>query len=217
MASDRITSMKLVRKALNKSDSEHIPLFVSLLDSGKNGPYQCKPVSNARLRFGPNETDFPGLGKKLSPFRENKLSSPEHLQGLLIEDLQTVRKEYSNHLLHNARVDAVADSQTHNKDQDLELLHHMIDPDQNASGTVLSFPSSSLEDICGDDKVEYDSILRDSMTTATILQRSILLSLQHSNEGTTFTTLLSGAVVWIIWPPTEHNIDILYSSYETFA
>ena len=55
------------------------------------------------------------------------------------------------------------------------------------------------------------------MTTATILPRDTLLSLQHSNEGTTFATLLSGAVAWFVWPPTPHNLKILKNCYETFA
>jgi hypothetical protein len=103
------------------------------------------------------------------------------------------------------------------EDPDLELLNSLAKADNNVESVVLSFPSPSLDEICGDAKVEYDNVLRESMTTATILPRDTLLSLQHSNEGTTFTTLLSGAVAWFIWPPTSHNLNILKNCYENFA
>src|SRR5690242_6579571 len=84
------------------------------------------------------------------------------------------------------------------------------------SGLVLGFPSPSLDDICGDTKVEYENVLRESVTMVTVLSAETILALQHSNEGTTFTTLLSGSAAWIIWPPTTHNLDILQKSYEDF-
>ncbi|KAF2624174.1 hypothetical protein BU25DRAFT_310885, partial [Macroventuria anomochaeta] len=200
--------------ALNKAKSENTPLFISLTDNGKNRAYGCKPAS--RLVFGPNESDFPGLGKKLSPFEANKFPSLEDLQRLLIDDLHTARKQNvsnSDHVLQLAEGAA----QTDDDDEELKLLNGLTDADREASSAVLSFPSPSLDNICGDAKVEYDNVLRESMTMAAVLPRSTLLSLQHSNEGTTFTTLLSGAIAWIIWPPTEHNINILQSSYEAFA
>ena len=214
MTPDRITSLVAVREALNKAISEHTSLFISLIDNGKNRAYGCKPAS--RLVFGLDESDFPGLGKRLSPFEANKLPSLERLQKLLIDDLQIARQSY----VHNGDnvVGSAGDgSQPDEQDEELKLLNSLTDAHRETSGAVLTFPSPSLDDICGDSKFEYNDVLRESTTMATTLPRNTLLSLQHSNEGTTFTTLLSGAAAWIIWPPTKHNLNVLQSSYEAFA
>ena len=218
MKPERITSLSAVREVLNKAPSQHMTLFKSLMDNGKNHPHGCKPAQ--RLVFGPGESDFPGLGKKLSPFDANKLPSPEDLQKLLITDLQKARQQfshYSDHVLHNSEERATNSSGTENDILDFELLNSLTDTVHNTSSGILSFPSSLLDDICGDTKVDYDHVLRESITNATVLARNTLLSLEHSNEGTTFTTLLSGTIAWIIWPPTEWNLEVLQSSYEALS
>lgn len=213
MTLDRITSLVAVREVLNKTDSQHTPLFISLIDNGKYRPFDCK--SGGRLVFGPGKDDFPSLGKNQSPFDSNALPSLKDLQKLLIADLHTSRKRYFHHC-NDAIQPAADESQTVDDDQ-LKQLDNLADTSHDTSGVVLSFPSPSLDDICGDNKVEYDNVVRESMTVASILPRDTLLSLQHSNEGTTFTTLLSGSVAWIIWPPTKENLEILQSCYDTFV
>ncbi|KAF9698288.1 hypothetical protein EKO04_003472 [Ascochyta lentis] len=215
MRPERIVSLSAVREVLDKAQSEHTSLFVSLMGNGRNHPYACKPPQ--RLVFGPNESDFPGLGKKLSPFDINTLPSPDNLQKLLIDDLQTARKEHNDHISHAVDKNAAADSEAKGENADLKLLESLTGHDSETREGLVSFPSPSLDGICDDAKVEDDNTLQESMTAATILYRNTLLSLQHSNEGTTFTTLLSGAVAWIIWPPTVHNLNILRTSYEAFA
>ncbi|KAF3052736.1 hypothetical protein E8E11_010439 [Didymella keratinophila] len=212
MTPDRVTSLEKVREALNKADSQHAPLFISLTKNGKNRPFDGKPSS--RLSFGPEQNDFPSLGRKQSPFASKALPSLEDLQQLLIADLRTSQhrhKEESN----DGTQPGTNESQT-DTDQ-LEQLESLTDDQPDTGGIVLSFRSPVLDDMCGDKKVAYDNVVSESMTEATVLPRDTLLSLQHSNEGTTFTTLLSGSVAWIIWPPTKHNLDILQSSYSAFA
>lgn len=214
MTPDRITSFRTVRKVLDQSDSKHTPILISLMENGKNHPYACKPA--VRLAFGPNENDFPGLGKKLSPFGAKQLPSLEDLQIILIDDVRATQNQYGDPMMSTAQGKATAASRIHD-DPDLELLNNLASSNHNTRDIVLSFPSPLLDDICGDAKFDYDNVLRESMTTATVLHGSTLLPLQHSNEGFTYTTLLSGAVAWIIWPPTEHNLGRLQQSYEAFA
>lgn len=99
----------------------------------------------------------------------------------------------------------------------LKQLETLIDDEADGSGSIVSISSPCLDELCGDTKVAYDHIVGESMVEATILPRDSLLSLQHSNEGTTFITLLSGSVAWIIWPPTKHNLNVLQRSYSEFA
>lgn len=218
MKPERITSLSAVREVLNKAPSQHTALFISLMDNGKNHPHGCKLAQ--RLVFGPEESDFPGLGKKLSPFDASKLPSPKHLQKLLANDLQRVRQQfshYTNQVFYDSE-ESMTNNQGTEKDRiDFELLNSLTDTANTTSNGILSFPSSLLDDICGDTKVDYDNVLRESITNAIVFARSTLLSLEHSNEGTTFTTLLAGTIAWLIWPPTEQNLDILQSSYEAFS
>lgn len=212
MTPDRITSLGKVCEALNKADSQHTPLFISLTKNGKNRPFDGKPAG--RLPFGPQQNDFPSLGKKQSPFAGKNLPSLEDLQQLLIADLrssQQRRNEESNDITQPGANESQTDA-----DQ-LKQLESLAGDQTDTSGIVLSFSSPSLDDVCGDEKVTYDHVVSESMTEATVLPRDTLLSLQHSNEGTTFTTLLSGSVAWIIWPPTKSNLDILQSSYSAFT
>lgn len=198
-----------MREALTKAKCGLAPLFISLIDNGKNRAYACKGAG--RLIFGPNETDFPGLGKRLSPFEASKLPSLEDLQKIVTNDLRIAREQYGQYS------HIVQTNSTDSEDSDLRTLQSLTNIDSVVDGTVLSFPSPSLDDICGDSKLEYEDSLRESMITATVLPRNTILPLQHSNEGTTFTTLLSGSVAWIIWPPTEQNLKNLQASYETIA
>ena len=205
-----LTSLVAVRNALQKSTSQHTPFLLSLIDNGKNRPFRARP--KARLSFGQYESDHPSLGKKLSPFETSKLPSEEALRTLLIDDLQSTRQKSS---LGDSNATQPPTNTSGLADDELALLNGLADPDAEIEGAhLLSFPSPSLDEICNDSKVRYDDQLEETTTVATVLQRDTLRDLQHSNEGTTFATLLSGTIVWFIWPPTEHNLDILQKFYE---
>jgi hypothetical protein len=53
--------------------------------------------------------------------------------------------------------------------------------------------------------------------TSCVLPHGMLIPLQHHNETTSFSTLLVGEIIWIIWPPTDHNLKTLQDAYETYA
>lgn len=211
MTPDRTVSLVAVRETLRKISSRQSSLFLSLVDNGKNRAYACKPSS--RAVFGESETDFPGLGRKMSPYEIPNLPSLEELQTLLIKDHEATRQESSGIERDALRPFDIAEFE----DEGVEMLHRLVDPDFDTDGIIMSFPSPSLEEICGDTKVLYDSELRESTSLATVLSRNSLLDIQHTSEGTTFTTLLSGAVAWVIWPPTKHNLAILESHYKATA
>ncbi|KAG9205227.1 hypothetical protein G6514_008804 [Epicoccum nigrum] len=205
-----LTSLVAVRNALQKPPSQHTPFFLSLVDNGKNRPYRARP--EVRLSFGQYESDHPGLGKKLSPFETSKLPSEEAIRTLLIDDLQAIRRKSS---LEDGNATQPPTDTTGLADDELALLNGLADPDAEIEGAhILSFPSPSLDEICSDSKFQYDDQIRETMTVATVLPRDTLLDLQHSNEGTTFTTLLLGTIVWFVWPPTKHNLSILQKFYE---
>ena len=205
-----LTSLVAVRNALQKSTYQHTPFILSLMDNGKNRPFGTRPKT--RLSFGQYESDHPGLGKRLSPFETSKLPSEEALRPLLLDDLQAIRRKSS---LRDSNATQPSANTTGLADDELALLNGLADPEAEIdSADLLSFPSPSLDKICSGSKFQYDDQIRETKTVATVLRRDTLLDLQHSNEGTTFTTLLSGALVWFIWPSTKHNLDVLQKFYE---
>lgn len=213
MSPDSIISFVQVRKVLDRSPSQHASLFISLTKNGNNHAHACKPA--ARVPFGPNASDFPGLGKKISPFHASKLPSIEGLQRLLIDDLQTARRTQGHG--NSSVLESTGEAEADERDEEMEVLNSLTNGDRTTRGAVAGFLSPSLDDICGDVKVEYENVLRESMTTATVLPAETLIPVQHSNEGTTFTALLAGSVAWIIWPPTKDNLDILQDAYDAFS
>ncbi|KAH6619029.1 hypothetical protein C7974DRAFT_401351 [Boeremia exigua] len=212
---DRIVSLIKIREAVAKASSPHTALFISLLDNGKNLSYGSKQQAG-RLAFGPGDFDFPGLGKRMSPFGSDMLPPLSELQKILIDDLQKSRQSDIQNDNMNA-VWSAETARTQERDEVLELLNSLTDDSRANSGMTVTFPSPSLDSMCTDADIKQDNLLRESMTMATILPADTFLPLQHSNEGSTFTTLMSGSVAWIIWPPSKHNLGILKSSYEAFS
>lgn len=215
-----MTTLAAVRIALKLSGSEHATYLTSLIDSGKIAPYKTKLESKARQRFGPLEDDFPRLGKKLSPFDTDKSLSKQELQELCVRDLKETREYFGDRLVYFAPSCAAEDTTNTNEgDPSLDLVRNMydFDVDSEATSHAIAFQSESLQDMCGDWSQQPDKSLHTSMQTCVIIPCNTLQPLHHSNEGITTTTLLSGSIVWIIWPPTDHNLNILQTAYEDLA
>jgi hypothetical protein len=211
-----MTSLVAVRAALKLCDSEQATLFTSLMSSGDLVPYKSK--DNAKLKLGSKDVDYPTLGKKQTSSGLRKSHSAKELREICLRELPEAREYLGNRLLCFARSgnadgsvgpgEEVAGMQTINSLTDVELA---------ATGTIVTFPSETLEELWSKDWKAPDNLLRASMATCTVLPNDTLLPLHHSNEGTTITTLLSGSIVWVIWPPTEHNLRTLQAAYEEFA
>ncbi|KAH7075397.1 hypothetical protein BKA63DRAFT_594823 [Paraphoma chrysanthemicola] len=218
-----MTSLVGVRTALKTSDSEHAALFTSLLDTGKLVPYKSMDSIRRKLRLP--ETGYPCLGKKQAPVGLRKTPSLQKLQGICLRDLPDARKHYGDQLVYCPRFDAddadgvgvgITDARIE-EEIALRTINSLTGTDSSGYSTIVTFPSESLEELCSQGYEPPDNLLSASMTTCTILPRNTLLPLHHSNEGTTITTLLSGSVIWMIWPPTDQNINTLRTAYENFA
>lgn len=147
MTPDRIATMERVREALNKAKSQHAPLFISLTKNGSNRPFDCKPP--ARVPFGPEQNDFPSLGKKQSPFASNALPSLRNLQQLLVADLRASRQTLIDET-NDAGAMQLETNESQTDEDKLKQIDSLTNGNVNAISVVLSFPSSSLDDMCGD-------------------------------------------------------------------
>ncbi|KAH7090739.1 hypothetical protein FB567DRAFT_520542 [Paraphoma chrysanthemicola] len=159
------------------------------------------------------------------PVGLRKTPSPQKLQEICLRDLPEARKHYGDQLVYCPRFDADSTDSAGAGNADatieeeiaLRTINGLTGTDSGGDSTIVTFPSESLEELCSQGYEPPDNLLRASMTTCTILPQNTLLPLHHSNEGTTLTTLLSGSVIWIIWPPTNQNVNTLRTAYENFA
>jgi hypothetical protein len=205
-----MTTVVAVREILQGLGSSHAKLFESLVENGTNSPYRCSKMT--KQRFGPSEFDFPSLGKRHSPFDASTLSSAEELWSRCLQDAKD-SKVLPDLFSFERSATCATDPE---KESELQSGQDLVDI-HAPPPAVLSFPSPYLEDLCqgGDDGPE--TVLRESMMTCMMLPDDTLLPLQHSNEGMTYTTLLSGSVIWVMWPSTEHNVAVIQSVYDSIA
>lgn len=216
-----MSSLAAVRTALKPSDSEHATYLTSLIESGKIAPSKTNPGSKTRQLFGPLDADFPRLGKRISLFDADRLPTKQELQELCLRDLKATREHFGDRLVNFAPSRTAEDAtDTDEGDPSLDLITN-INKDRESSSQginhAIAFQSESLQNICNEGADKPDNVLHTSMTTCIIIPHNNLLPLHHSNEGITTTTLLSGSIVWIIWPPTNHNLSILQTFYESLA
>jgi hypothetical protein len=211
-----MTSLVAVRAALKISDSQHATTFRSLMDTGRLVPYKSK--EKARQKLGSKAVDYPTLGKKQTPSGLRKPHSDKKLQEMCLRDLPEAREYFGDRLLYFAH-SGDADSSVRPSDDvaGLQTINSLTDVELAATGTIVTFPSETLETLLIQDWEAPANLLRASMATCTVLPNNTLLPIHHSNESTTITTLLSGSIVWIIWPPTDHNLRTLQTAYEHSA
>jgi hypothetical protein len=206
-----------VRTALQKCESEHAALFMSLIENGKLGPYKSKYPT--KRSFGSSEADYLILGKIQTPEGLRKSLSAQKLQEICLRDLPEARKYYGERLSYFVPCDSTNNTMNTSKEEaGMRLIHSLTDTGHDATGVITTFPSEALEELSIQNRVPADGLLREStMTTCTIIPGNTLLPLHHSNEGTTVTTLVTGSVIWIIWPSTDHNLTALQAAYEKTA
>ncbi|KAH6514822.1 hypothetical protein HBI81_203320 [Parastagonospora nodorum] len=205
-----MTSIVAVRAALKSSDSEHASMFASLLEENKFIPYKSRGYSKRRLGV-----DYARLGKKQVPSGLRGSHSPKTLHDMCLRDLPHAREKFGAQLTYFSQPGW--SSTLEDGDQEatgMQTINTLIDADAGDTTTIVTFPSETLEKMCAEDWESPQNTLRTTMTTCTVLPKDTLLPLHHSNEGTTITTLLTGTIVWIIWPPTAKNMRGLQTMYE---
>ena len=206
-----MSSIAAVRTALKSSDSENATLFTSLLEEHKFIPYKSREYAKRKLRV-----DYARLGKKQVPSGLRGPQSPKALHDMCLRDLPKARERFGEQLTYFTQPGwSSAEEDMDQEAAGMQTINTLIDADAgDATTTIVTFPSETLEKMCADGWEPPRNILRTTMTTCTVLPKDTLLPLHHSNEGTTITTLLSGTIVWIIWPPTAKNMRGLQTMYE---
>jgi hypothetical protein len=209
------SELKAINAALTASGSEHASLFTSLIDDCKISYYNRRYPD--KRNFGPSSANHLVWNTQQTPTGLRKLSIKE-VQEICLRELPQVHESYNEALscfnLSNAGEDALFTAKV---EAGTKLINALTDATSGAAGAVTTFPSETFEDIWDLDWEPPDGYLAAKMTTCTLLPNDTLLPLQHSNEGTTLTTLVAGSVTWVVWPSTEHNLGVLEAAYDGFA
>jgi hypothetical protein len=211
-----MATLTAVRAGLKSCNPEHATLFTSLIDTGKLSRYKAK--EGVKRKFHPQDIDYPLLGKKHAPAGLQKAFSQKAVQDICLRDLPEAREYLGERLVYFTPSGTANDAAEPSKeDASMETINSLTDKGLDAAGGILSFPSDALEEMISKSWEAPEQLLRATITTCTVLPRKSHLPLHHSNEGTTITTLLFGFIVWIFWPPTDHNLTILQTMYENIA
>lgn len=211
-----MTSLVAVRTALKAADTNETALLTALIDEGKLAPYKSKEI--ARQKLSSKGVEYPALGKKQVPRALRKRHSLKDLQQMCLRELAEMRECLGDRHTYFTQPDlSKVPKDTNLEDAGIQTIHSLTDPDLVATGTVVTFPSETLEKLCNEDWEEPVNFLACPITKCIVLPGNTLLPLHHSNEGTTITTLLAGSIVWVIWPPTDKNHRTLQTAYEDLA
>lgn len=216
-----MASLVKVRAALTAASTENATLFTSLIDSCGLAPYSWKGKDAAKRKLGldgPDAVWYPVMARNQAPVGLPKTLTAKDLQEIVLRDLPSAREYFGDRLEYFTAFDPAQDSnETSEEDAGMQVINNLAAASDGASGVIVSFPSESLEEMCREKLIHPENLLRSVMTTCTVLQGDTLLSLQHNNEGTTVATLLYGSVAWIVWPPSDHNMNTLQTAYEQYA
>ncbi|KAF2036196.1 hypothetical protein EK21DRAFT_106299 [Setomelanomma holmii] len=210
-----MTSLVAVRTALKATDSEHAALFTSLLDNGKLVPYKSK--DSVRRKLGLTEADYPSLGKKQAPVVVRNPPSLEELRDICARDFPEAREYFGGRLIYLTKSGSASEIDATEETAGMWTINNLTNADAAPNSSIVTFPSEGLDELCDQGYVPPENVIHEAMTTSLILPRSTLLPLHHSNEGTTVTTVLSGSVIWTIWPSTNRNLRFLQTAYENYA
>jgi hypothetical protein len=207
----RMTSRNTVRAHLDKyRDSPHFAQFAALSDSNRNSPLKCVP--KVRERFGTSELDFPSLGKRLSPFQSLKAQpTPKDLREMLLTEVKRA--------VEDGETVWVPDDLEGKSAQDaaLDLVQNLENLDYTAKGFIPDLQCPALEAMTAQAIVKDAANMTETSLECLVFPRDVVVPLQHHNETTSFSTLLMGSIMWIIWPPTDQNIGTLHRAYDDFA
>jgi hypothetical protein len=224
------SNLATIKSKLSESNSRAATNFLQICVAAKVEAYH----PNDRLdQFGPHELYAPRLGRQFSPFADpfsatDPLPSVEKLKEILLQELdaytetniqQAKDKDPNIAMIYfppqeTAALDRAAAT---------ELINRITDPTPdvayNSEGAIVHLPSPTLEAMSKDRKrlVKLTDAMYEVSMSCTVLPRGHVLQLQHHNEAFIFSTLMTGALAWLIWPPNTHNLGVLEHAYDAFA
>ncbi|KAF2004710.1 hypothetical protein P154DRAFT_616862 [Amniculicola lignicola CBS 123094] len=198
-----------VRKALIEANSWHADKILGTLAFVRPLDDPCIRTHDA---FGKGDISYPKLAPKQSPF--GSLPRLNDLRKTLIREI--IGKEEDR--LDDGDSDGISLFNTSTgAEETILLLQNITNPSYTSAIPSMNpfFTTiSGLQVELPDDFSHMMAITEEA--TIVIAPSNHLLELQHTNESYTYTTMMTGQVIWFVWPPTTHNLDCLKMGYEMF-
>lgn len=188
------------------------------MDAGRLSPYKNNAGSAPKRLFDASNAAYPQIGKRISSVDASKIPDLEELQELCLRDVQATRVDYADGTAYFAPSGLSQGGNPNDTDYTIDLIKRLKDVDADLERQLngVAFQGYELEELCEYGYEEPYNNLKTCTTNGVVLPRHFLQYLSHSDEGTTTITLLAGSLVWVVWPPTDHNLSVLKTVYETF-
>ncbi|KAF1978180.1 hypothetical protein BU23DRAFT_564440 [Bimuria novae-zelandiae CBS 107.79] len=172
--------------------------------------------------------DAPGCKKTLSVFHKMRgadvfMKDIQNLKNLLTADVNAATAQngagFGGYYVDpNAQGQSVAAM----VNAALNLIANIDNIQFQSTGRIEGFKSPSLEAVAmlaSDKEAQMFNtkgmhLLFNTGIQTTVVPRDTLIDLDTHSARRTFTTVLSGEVIWIVWPGTPENIEVMLQHYD---
>lgn len=204
-----------VATLLGNSTSQHAPHFLALLKSGHVSIYSSQTSSKPQpgdsaqveLKFGKDEWLFQG-------------TTPHLTKEMCSRDLADARDYWANRFPYFIRSEEEKDEagngeRIEEEDEIRKLISSAFVDSAEPGRGIVTFPSWILQEMSNATTTKPENVLRTTMTTCNIFSANTYIPLGHNSEGSRSVSVLSGILLWVVWPPTKHNLSILQRFYNS--
>lgn len=236
----RIINENLIMTVLAKQPGPTAPnrILESLLRDKKVLTHKAASTEkkvHVQRQFGRHIGDFPKMESD-TPLKGlvEAVQSAESLDGMLVDALSTAAPDaggcfaiVKNNQDIGGETSANGYVSAHDKRDAYGIPDDYTDPrdllEKVSTGEVYvrNLPCTTVESKLKAVVTELEQqpgVVHVEGPTCSVLPPGHLLGLGHNAEGThAYTTILNGEMVWVLWPPTAHNLEILQQGYQKKA
>lgn len=239
MPEEKLTTQWILNRNLRNLNTANSGIFEDLLKydlvmvqkSADDMRIKNKP-GGPKDQFGMKASDCPSILKSTSPFHRNiqvetLTKNAQNLKDRLHADLAQARSDFGSDIGGHYVSTAVLEDQ----DDTIEvaarnLVDNINDENFQGSGSIYRLASleldkqSKLTEKLAENKEFKKAAVKPVFmytepTTCTVLPYDVVTRLEHNADKRTYTALLQGEMIWITWPPTSGNLEVLREFYES--
>ncbi|KAJ4297921.1 hypothetical protein N0V90_005820 [Kalmusia sp. IMI 367209] len=214
----RITTKINLTKFMNDYSSSNMDFFKDLFDSGKVHAHKSDHFTKAWKERG--YTDVPNIGRKMSPFWVDQnppnYGTLDDVKNILQDDLRKAPGGGARHFSMTWGAEE-PNSIANGNAAALELVNNIENPRFTGPGYISNLPSQMLDQLAAKKNIPGKGVMMEQPITCSVFPCDTLLTVEHHNETTSYSALLTGEILWVIWPPTQHNLATLQQAYNNFA
>ena len=201
----RLINRNNIEGALRVRQTNTTALFEKLLNNGLK-PQKIAYAKRDDPIWGQGNPR-PWMNKELSPFYQTDIGAEGDMTGLKNILKNDLKNALPGHYVRGAG------NATGDYDEALTLVDNIHNPYFQSQGFICRLPSPELNAgaTLKTSKVETDQTLDigGEGLTCSVLPHDFFLAVEFNSEKWSYTTVLSGEMMWIIWPDTPHNASTI--------